>query len=194
MRSTALAAALLLVAGCSAEAPSPSQAPSSSPAQPSSSAPAESPSPSESAQPSAPAVAPSVEGEWKTVEIGPMLSDGDVDGADLPDGLKAYLKEAILDQVLLEEEYADEFPDCPVEARVTALHPAGFAVATIAGCGPDAQMGVIKATGDEWDAAVLQGNETPACQELADEGVPAKVPVDWDEGFRCTDGDGWRYW
>lgn len=204
MRTVALFAALLLLAGCSqptsepdgdesAPAPNSSQAESTPAAEPEAS-PSESAA-SEPASEAAPAVAPSVEGEWKSVDTGPMTTEEEIDATDLPSALKEYLKSALMEEIIANEEWAEEFPGCPVEAQITALHTAGFAVGMVQGCGPDGLMGVFKDDGGTWRDSVMTGNEVPACADLAAEGVPADVPYEWDEGFRCQDaGANWRYW
>ena len=190
--------AVVLLSACSQDAPeqAASQPVSPTPAASveASAKPSEEASPSQSETP-APAAAPDVEGDWEVIETGPMTTEAAIDEADLPDGLKDYLKSALLEEILANEEWAEEFPDCPVEAQITAIHPAEFAVGMVQGCGPDGRMGIFKEDGGEWRDAVLIGNSVPNCTDLADEGVPAEVPVDWDEGFRCQDTEeNWRYW
>ena len=190
--------AVVLLSACSQDA---SEQAASQPVSPTPAAsveasaePAEEASPSQSDTP-VPASAPDVEGEWETVETGPMTTEAAIDEADLPDGLKEYLKGALLEEIIANEEWAEEFPDCPVEAQITAIHPAEFAVGMVQGCGPDGRMGIFKADNGTWREAVLIGNSVPNCTDLADEGVPAEVPVGWDEGFRCQDTEeNWRYW
>jgi hypothetical protein len=195
-RSLAMVAVLLTACAPAADPP---DAPSATPAPTPSTGATPSPTPEQaltkrSQTPAPPAEAPSVEGEWAMLETGPLTSEEAIDAAALPDGLKAFLKEALLDEVIAAEEWAEEFPDCPVEARVTALHPAGFAVGSVLGCGPDGLMGIFAGTAEAWGAAVSALPEPPECEALAEAGVPAGVPVDWDEGFRCAEGGGWRYW
>lgn len=148
---------------------------------------------SESAEPETPAEPPEVEGEWEEKDTGPMTSEEAIDAADLPAGLKAYLKEALLQGIDDNEEYADEFPNCPVEAQVTALHPAGFAVGSVLGCGPDGPMGVFAGRAGAW-REVVRVHDEPECSELAELGIPAGVPVTWDQGLRCGEGGSVRYW
>lgn len=123
-----------------------------------------------------------------------MLIDEEIDAVDVPTSLKTYLKETVLDVVTANEgeEGAD---DCPVETSVVGYHPAGFAVVSIVGCGPEESTGVVAQEGDGWVPAVLTAPDTPACQELADAGVPAQVPYLNGEGLRCEDNDGSvRFW
>ena len=197
-------AAALLLAGC-AGGDGPSDEPAS-PEEASSAAeeptedetpPEEDATPDEAEEPQEPvepAEPPTVEGEWAELDLPPMTSNEDIGQAPLPQALKLYLEQALLDEIIYNEEFADEFPDCPVEASVTAYHPAGFAVVGIAGCGPTGQFGIVTSANEMWEPAAMVGEEPPTCQELADAGVPGDVPYAWDDGFRCSEGNEYRYW
>ena len=190
MRRSALVGAVLLLVGCAGGAPesppTPDAAPSPGATSTASSAP--------SIPDASPVEAPSVEGNWRTLDATSMLIDEEIDAVDVPTSLKTYLNETVLDVVTANEgeEGAD---DCPVETSVVGYHPAGFAVVSIVGCGPEESTGVVAQEGDGWVPAVLTAPDTPACQELADAGVPAQVPYLNGEGLRCEDNDGSvRFW
>lgn len=189
----AAAACLLLLVGCAGD-----DAPSETPETTGSSVPSEEPTSageeSSPAEPAEPAEPPTVEGEWEELELEPMTSDDAIAAAPLPEALKQYLGDALLEEIIANEEWAEEFPDCPVEADVTAYHPAGFAVVGIAGCGPTGRFGIVASAGEQWEEAVMVGDDAPACSELAEAGVPADVPYVWDGGLRCDDPSGFRYW
>lgn len=190
MRRGALAGAALLLVGCvggGSESPAASHA-SASPSATSSA------SPSPASPDATPAEAPSVEGSWRTLNATSMLTDEEIDAIDVPASLKTYLKETVLDVVTANEgeEGAD---DCPVETSVVGYHPAGFAVVSIVGCGAEESTGVVAQEGDGWVPAVLTAPDIPACQELADAGVPAQAPYLNGESLRCEDNDGSvRFW
>ena len=190
MRRSALVGAVLLLVGCAGGAPesppTPDVAPSSGAPSVASSAPA--------TPDATPVETPSVEGNWRTLDATSMLTDEEIDVVDVPASLKTSLKESVLDVVTANEgeEGAD---DCPVETSVVAYHPAGFAVVSIVGCGPEESTGVVAQEGDGWVPAVLTAPDVPACQELADAGVPARVPYLNGENLRCDDTDGSvRFW
>lgn len=204
MRRLLIGAAALALVGCAGGAPEP--AVSSAPGDPSptaaatddgtpSEAPSPAPSPSEDPSSAAPAVAPTVEGEWREHDPAPLADDAAIGAAELPDGLKQALRDAVLDVVVMNEEYDDEFPDCPVEVSVGGIHPVGFAVASIAGCGPAEATGVFAYTDGAWHLAVPTSPEPPSCHALADAGVPAGVPYPWDGGqLHCIEGSEQRIW
>ncbi len=194
MRRAGILIAALVLGGCT-PAPEPSE-PMTSDASRAAAAPSPSLAPvaPASAEPAEPVEAPTVEGVWQEVETGAMTSDEAIDAAPLPDGLRAFLKDALLEEVLASEEWAEEFPDCPVEARVTAIHPAGFAVGSVLGCGPYGVMGVLGEADGGWVELASAILEPPECAVLAEAGVPAAVPYPWDEGLSCVEGGAWRYW
>lgn len=141
------------------------------------------------------AVPPEVEGEWREHDATPMDTEAAIEGSSLSAGLKAALHEAVIDVVVLNDEYDEEFEDCPVEAAVAGVHPAGFAVASVAGCGPAELTGVYAYADGQWTLAVETSPEPPRCMALADAGVPAGVPYPWDGGqLHCMEGSEQRFW
>ena len=191
---------LLLLVGCAGadSTPAPTATPTSAgpvgTAATPGTEPAASTLPSGAATHTAPAQAPTVQGAWVNTDAAGMITDAEIDAAQLPDTLKTYLKGAVLDVVTVNEDY-EEASDCPVEATVAGTHPAGFAVISVTGCGPEEFTGVVATQGDGWVPAVLTTPDIPACQELADAGVPGGAPYPLDQGLRCVDNDGSsRYW
>lgn len=193
MRRAGILIAALALGGCS-PAPEPAEPPSSASPLPAAAPSSLEPVAPRTEAPSEPVEAPSVAGTWQELDTGALTSDELIDAAVLPEGLRVFLKDALLEEVLAGEEWAEEFPDCPVEARVTALHPAGFAVGSVLGCGPGGVMGLLGETDDGWTELASALVEPPECADLAEAGVPAGVPYPWDEGLSCLDGGAWRYW
>ncbi len=141
-----------------------------------------------------PAATPSVEGSWRTLDATAMLTNEEIDAVDVPASLKTYLKETVLD-VVTANEGEEGAENCPVETSVVGYHPAGFAVVSIIGCGPEESSGVVAQDGDGWVPAVLTAPDMPDCEELSDAGVPAQVPYLNGEGLRCEGNDGSvRFW
>lgn len=187
-RVVAAAASLLVVVGCASGGPQPTPSPET-PGQSSSSSNASAAS-STPATPSEPASAPSVKGAWKKLDAKPLLTDAEIDAAPVPESLKSYLKETVLDVVTENRGQEGDAENCPVETRIIGYHPAGFAMVSVTGCGPEESVGVVAQEGDGWVPAVFTSPDAPACQELAEAGVPTGVPYLNGEPLHCNDNDG----